>query len=382
MTRGSLVLLLLATTTLPGCFHMPLEQFDSVARWDVSGSEPAEVSYSDLPKQYPFFTWMFGFAATPSPVDSPSGFAREQMADLIRYLGGNLSRTAQVSRRLLWIMNKDPNPFNRIVAMQGIEQVLVLLGSDLLDPDAYYRETDPVAGSRREKVLAAAHARLETLFGRPDRPAISDQQRRTYLTAMREYVAEPLPRQRWQRDLIRTLWSITVAETDPAVRRAAREALRRAIYLASCNALRAALVPQVFAAVDLPAVRAEAIFVYRRLGGVPAVPFVLKLMARPQIGSLVQRYDQDPQVRMVLVRLCSQLRYEHVLRDFDGGPKPVEFLFETAVDEEEDESVRRVALEGLARCLNEKLGRRKIDTDLGWARKWWSDFIGGGRKGG
>ena len=90
------------------------------------------------------------------------------------------------------------------------------------------------------------------------------------------------------------------------------------------------------------------------------------------MGAREHRYDRDEKVRMALVRICAQLEYEHAAR---GTPKPLEFLYETAADETEEGDIRRVALEGLARCLHEKRGERRISLELDWADEWWKKYI-------
>ena len=278
---------------------------------------------------------------------------------------------AQVTRRLLWVTQADPNAYNRLAAFQIIERILVILAVDPLDESLYLRDVSSQEQRRKEKVFLQADEALRRLFSRPGRPAITPEDRTTYQEALQVYTSEPMPRLRWQRDLIRTIWSAYVTEADPSIVAAAATALRRAIRFAACNGLRAALVPEKVQSKDQPAVRLEVLAIYRRLGGIPALSFSLNVLKRPQAGSLLHRYDQDPQVRMSLVRMCGQLAFEHADKGPFGGQRPIEFLYSIATDETESGGLRRVALESLARCLSEKLKLEKIPAGDQWARDWW-----------
>ncbi|MEE2888202.1 MAG: hypothetical protein VX951_12300, partial [Planctomycetota bacterium] len=71
------------------------------------------------------------------------------------------------------------------------------------------------------------------------------------------------------------------------------------------------------------------------------------------------------------VRMCGQLKFEHANVGPSGGQRPIEFLYSTAIDESEGDGLRRIALEGLARCLSSKLGFKMVPVDDEWARAWW-----------
>ncbi len=368
---------LLLGLLLAGCstYGTAIDEFDSIAGWSDPQTEPAVAKYPDIALQYTWYGWLMPGDPVDETVENPSGFARERIELLSEYVTGDLSTKAQVTRRLLWVAERDPSAFNRIQALTGIERTLRSLGADPLDLSAYTRELDPQQLQRQERALQQADATLRRLFARSTRPQLSVTERRDYVAALRAYTAEPVPRLRWQRDLIRTLWSSYVTETDPDVVDAATIALRRAIRFACCNGLRAALVPEDFQAADLPSVRREVLFIYRRLGGLGSLSFLLNMMVRPQAGSSLHRYDQDLSVRMALVRLCAQLRLEHAGAGPFGGARPIELLYVIAVDETEDDGLRRVALEGLARCLSEKLGFTTMPEGDAWAREWWKQDV-------
>lgn len=352
-------------------YSTAIDEFDSIAGWNDPQTEPATVNYPDVALQYPWYAWFVPADPVEAPVENPAGFARERIDLLAEYVSLDLTSMAQVTRRLLWVAHADPNAFNRIRSLQVIERILRLLQVDLLDDASYSKGLDFEAQARQEKVFLEADATLRRLFGRRDRPALSNADRTAFRTALQIYTAEPLPRLRWQRDLIRTVWSAYVTETDPGVIDAAAIALRRAIRFAACNGLRAALVPDGIQTLDQPQVRLEVVSIYRRLGGIRAVSFLLDMLKRTQSGSLLHRFDQDLQVRMSLVRLCAQLKFEHADAGPFGDQRPIAFLYSIAVDESEDGGVRQVALEGLARCLSERLDFDTVPSDDQWARDWW-----------
>ena len=349
-------------------FANALDAFNSAANWVDENEEPADAVYSETPRQHS--VW----GVSESLIDNPSEFVRWSAIDLVEYAGGDLREISLVVRRLLWMLSRDPNAFNRISALQGLEEILQRTEMDLLDPAVYYQETDPREGVAAERRFRDAHEKLIDLFERPGRPALSDAQRADYLATLEVYAARPLPRLQWQRLQLRILWGVLSVESDPEVRAAGYEALRWSLRSAMCNGLRAALVPQDRSAADLPDVRNRALLLYRRVSGIAALPFLLRFLARPQLVAAEQRYDPDPEVRRVLVRMCAQLKYEHAIQSFEGGPMPIEFLYETAADDE-DAGLRRVALEGLARCISGEQEGGRISLEFDWAREWWVEFV-------
>jgi hypothetical protein len=359
--RALACIALVCSTAVSGCaaYEMALAEFDRVAEWEAkTREEPAEVAYS-------------------GQSENPSSVARNTMRTLVWEMGDETLRHLQVCRRLLWVASKDPSAYNRIVALQGIEHIVAARDNDLLAEEQYVKEISGAAIEGFERRVHSAYAALRRLIGRSHRPAIRPAERVEYLAAIRDFVEQPLGRERWQRDLLSFLWAVLVSEQDPAVLEAAQAAADRAIAYAACNGLRGALVPTGVDVAELPDVRVAAIHVYRRQAGPAALPFLLRLLAQPRIGPEDQRFDRDLDVRRVLVRLCAQLRYDLAMASHAGGPRPVEFLYETAVDEGEDVGLRRVAIEGLARCLAPELGIRRIDFDLEWARRWWRGFVVG-----
>ena len=369
-----LVLLVMSTGCRSMYFANTLDEFNSATHWIDENDEPDDAIYSETPRQHSEWGLLFGMGMSEALIDNPSGFVRQNAIELVEYAGRDPREISLVVRRLLWMLSRDPSTFNRICALEGLERILETLEMDLLDLNAYYQEIDPQEGERAETRFRQEHQRLTDLFGRADRPAMSEEQRSEYISTLRDYTARPLPRLRWQRDQLQTLWSILEVETDPDVRAAGSDALRTALKSAMCNGVRAALVPEDRNAADLPDVRLRALLLYRRVSGIAALPFVLRFLARPQLEAAGQSYDPDLEVRRALVRMCAQLKYEHAILSFEGGPMPIEFLYDTASGDE-DAGLRRVALEGLARCLSEEREGTRISLELEWAREWWREFV-------
>lgn len=367
MTFGAAGFVLAACST----YSTAIDEFDSIAGWDDPAVEPAAVKYPDTASQYPWYAWFMPSDPSEGSVDSPSSFARERIQVLGDYVTDDLTSMAQVVRRSLWVAHADPNPYNRISALQIVEQVLQALEVDILDEGYYLRDVDAQEQKSKEAVFLAADASLRELFAQSTGGSMSASDQAAYLEALQVYTAEPLPRMRWQRDLIRTTWSIYTAGSDPVVRDAAAAALRKAIGFAACNGLRSALVPQESGTLSQPAVRLAVVSTYRRLGGVRAVSFLLNTMKGTSGVAGIGSYDQDLHVRRLLVRLCGQLNFEHADAGSFGGQRPIEFLYSVGVDETEDDGLRTVALECLARCLSGKIEMKTVPVGDEWAKAWW-----------
>ena len=356
-------------------YSTAIDEFDSIAGWANPDEEPAVVKYPDTASQYPWYAWFMPSDPSEGSVDSPSNFARERIQVLGHHVTDDMTSMAQVVRRSLWVAHADPNPYNRISALQIVEQVLKVLEVDPLEETYYLRDVDAQEQKSKEAVFLAADATIRRLFEQSPGNSMSALDRAAYLEALQIYTAEPLPRLRWQRDLIRTTWSIYMSGSDAVVRDAAAAALRKAISFAACNGLKSSLVPQESGAQSQPAVRLAVVSIYRRLGGVRAVSFLLNAM-KGQSGVLgIGSYDQDLHVRRLLVRLCGQLSFEHADAGPFGGQRPIEFLYSVGVDESEDEGLRTVALECLARCLSGKLEMKTVPVGDAWAKAWWKRYV-------
>jgi hypothetical protein len=358
-----------------GCtsFATALAEFDSVSQREGADQEPERIEYEQSPRRMPWalrqieglgvdavLAQLLGIEPEPSSVENPPGFARERLRILLDRCGRDPVRCALVGTRVLWVAELDTYPLNQVEAIRGMGRILELQGMDplaMLAPDP--RRTTQAA-------VAEWLAAIETGWPGP-RPgrARSAAERDAYLAALGAITELPLPAASDQRALLRALGRGYELESDAAVRPTALHALRRALYHGLCAGLRTAL--------ESPTadVREAAIRELHRLGGVDAIAFVLARISKPAAlaANPGERYDEAIAVRRTLVRLCGQLDESRARRGRDGGPAPVEFLYETAAADA-DPGLRRIALEALAHCL-----RRPVSFDPEWAERWWVDYV-------
>src|SRR5690606_3365591 len=149
------------------------------------------------------------------------------------------------------------------------------------------------------------------------------------------------------RRVVRALLGAAATETDALLLAATRQALADALACELAHAMRVEL-----ASTD-PDVRENALLALVRLSGPKAVPFSLRLLAAPPAEGR-RRYDPSPSFRRAWVRLCAQLPQPLVFESYAGGPRPIEYLYDTATADE-DEGLRLLALDAMARALNRPL---------------------------
>ena len=193
---------------------------------------------------------------------------------------------------------------------------------------------------------------------------LGDDARQAFIGALDRELRSPLPSPRARRQLVLALATGHADETDRAMRERLEAVLRRSLSFAAGLGLRDSLTA------NRPEVRDVAIRAYRRLCGPIGVSYVLRRIAAPAGTKRGNPYDPDPTVRLTLVRLCSQLRGELAMKSVQGGKMPVDFLYETAIADD-DAGLRQVALEGLALCLQ----RPEVSFDEEWATTWRQQFI-------
>ena len=356
-------------------FWRTLDEFDSACKRHNPALEPDRLEYADEPERLPWWVRQFegsgidfllqqSMSLTTSKVkqSNPSGFARDRMSALIRMVGSNAERGAQVASRLLWVVEADEtNTLNRVTALAGLEQIMRSLKIDPTAPELL------AADDSRDREIEIDRAELVMRKYWPDlreNPQLTPEDRRAFTAAVKTETASALPFGKEQRLLVLTFASAFPAERDREMRVVLRQAMIRALGLATALGLRDAL------RADSSDVRDGAIRVYRRLAGPKGLAFVLRQIAAPP-GGAGNPYDQSPAVRLTLVRLCSQLKLATATITVQGGKMPVDFLYDTAVADSEP-GLRSVALEGLALCI----GRRKITFDDDeWAKEWRQKFI-------
>ena len=102
-----------------------------------------------------------------------------------------------------------------------------------------------------------------------------------------------------------------------------------------------------------------------------AVPFSLRLLAAAR-SEARRSYDPSSSFRRAWVRLCAQLPQAFVFESYAGGPRPIEYLYDTATTDE-DEGLRLLALDAMARAL-----RQPLSFDRDQADQWWREYSLGG----
>lgn len=361
-------------------WEMNQREFRSVTAWEKADAEPQVEDYQQQVRVYPVMSrLLFGALGREQQViDNPSAKVRELLLDLTEQAEGDLLREAEVLRYALWVLSTDPSAYNRVAALRGVGILLERLAAagdlDPMDAELYVRGLSAAAERELEQRVLQAYGDIDRLFGRGEVP-LASADRAAYRQAIGVYAAQPLPRRRQQRDALRLFWSLAGFERDTEIAALARQALRRCMVYAALNGLRAALVPDAYSVDDFPDVRLCALRIYRRMGGTAAVPFLLYLLKRPGAVQVGRTIDRDPQVVLLLVRYSAQLRFELATRSYQGGPRPIDLLYELAVDTALRRDIQATALEGLALCLGPGRAPSPLPEDATWAREWWAGFI-------
>lgn len=353
-------------------FNTAVVEFDSVSRIEGSEQWPEEVDYRQDPKRYSWLArqtdgigsgWLlrnvFEVEPAPTEVDNPSGLARQCVEVMGDKGETDLNTIARATRRLLWVAELDvEHPLNQALALVGIENLMLFLGFDANDMQL----PDPEVMTR-EKVDAWVNTLDQGWPGARQGAPLPEPQRSEYVAALEHLTQLPLVSGRRQRALIGALDKGLELEDDPTLIEPSREALRKALFHGMSLGIRRALSS------GSPGVREAGISALHRLGGADSVPKVLELVAKPSSSAArgINRYDEDPFVRLSLVRICGQLDKKRAMQSSGNGPAPVELLYEIFFADP-DEGLRTMALQGLAQVLE-----RDVDFEPGWAERWWSD---------
>jgi hypothetical protein len=362
-------LALVVASFASGCAQYPTVrmEFDSATGFDAAAQEPRELDYRDEVMRWPWalrqiegtgvdglFAFLFGAQPGPTRIDNPSEFVRERLQLMTELSEDDLGRIAETSLRVLWIAwaaAADPQPLNQMVAIDCMAALLEVLGVDPLDVP--FPTGDPEAVERTAVWIAAVE---QNSAGRRAGP-LDEEARTAYLEVLGKLSERPTVRPSQDRQVIRVLLQAARQETDPTLRAAVVVSLRTALGNALGHQLRIKLRDP---AAD---VREAALLALYRLSGPRVVPVSLFALAGARRGSAT--YDQSPDFRRTWVRLCAQLPREWVFESYQGGPTPIEFLYDTAKGDE-DPGLQLVALDAMARCL-----AKPISFDPQWADEWW-----------
>ncbi len=369
----------LAATACTPTFSIAVAEFDAVAGWRPGRGEPEVVSYlADTERLPPFARFlnnsgldlglveMTGVEFAKTTVMNPSGYARQRLTWMAEGAVGDLDRMALTVARLGWALDGDPQALNQIVALAGLVAIARTLGVDPLRDDAV-----PRAGGTDERLAVEWHPPMAALRAVAqsvsDGGAVTPAEVETTLAALARATSLPPPTPRDRRAQVLLLGFLGKRSTNAEIRAAATARLGVVLAWTVADALqRAVFEPRE------GLVRAYAARACFALGGADAGARVLRLSsapADPRTG-IGHRYDPDPDVRLGLVRLCSQVTKEHAFTGYRGGPSVVEFLYDIIADNSAGRGLRAAALDGLALALGQPMV-----ADRAWADRWYGEFV-------
>ena len=350
-------------------------EFDSATGYVAAGAEPARLELDDEVVRWPwavrvlFEGWGFDtvlqvlFDVRPdvAEVDTPGAVFREAMAAMTERAVGDLGRTADLGIRALWIDTRpDAGRLARLVAVETITRLLEGLDGDPLV--AARVPDDPAAATERETAAREALAALDP--SRRQEP-LDAAARAAFVDAVRDLSRHPSPRRTDGREAIRRLVSAVQGAPDDAT----EELARRALTTRLVDEFSRALLDE---ARNAPAaeLRRSALLALIRLSGPRVVPFALAVTAIPSAGR-ADRYDPDPSVRRLWVRICGAVPPTIATARWGDGPRPIDLLFDMT-QQTDDRGLARVARDAMARCV----GVPATD-DPDWPARWWSEFVAG-----
>jgi hypothetical protein len=368
-----------------GCpsFAASLAEFDSVAGWRANLAEPVRVEYQVTAERLPLLvrtvegtgidllmTEVFGVAAAPTELDNPAEFARDRIDCMIGEAAGDLHRSALLGVRLVWVIEGDEQPLNQALAVDGVGRLLDGLGASPLGDDRPRATSDDQAvlsWHPRAALLRRALARLLAARASP----LSAEEREALIA-----VADlPPPTPRDGREMVLVLNALA-RRSGARDRQVIRSVLQRVLVRALVDALERAVYEA-----RVPLVRETAIRTCCRLRGRDAVPRLLRVMTAARAarskrpagrdpGVELNPYDQDPGVRLLLVRMSAQLPAAEALAARQGGVPVVEFLYDVIADVNSERGLQAAALEALALCLG-----RTVSLDRAWADEWYATYV-------
>ena len=380
---GSGIRLLIPWLGLSACgcpnFSTALSEFDSVAGWQPAKAEPDVVSYQEEAQRMPLpvralewsgldvaLTGLFGLEPSKSKINNPGQFARDRLQCVAEQAGGDVHRTALAVARLSWVLDGDPHPFNQITALHGLHMLAVSLALDPLRQDmgTVGEQSDEAIVLAWEPHVSAMRDAVTEIAGGQGLSAATSARCVASIARVAEQVPPAARDRRAQMLLLnflahraaeRELRVTALSALDISLRRLAADSLRRALY-----------EPRS------PLVRDGAVRACCALGDEAAVARILRSVTTPRGAATTASTasDLDRAVRLTLVRLCGQLPAAQAMRGVQGGPPPIEFLYDVIADGSADRALQVAALEALACCLG-----KPLSIERAWADAWWADYV-------
>ncbi|MFT7535978.1 MAG: hypothetical protein ACI85K_001931 [Hyphomicrobiaceae bacterium] len=354
-----------------------IEELDEIVRIDGTDRE-RKIAYSGrarisswymhnallIPVRAPA-AWLFG-RRTEMVLENAGQHVRELLKELPDETGSSLTASAAATSRFGWLAELDRNPQTRILAIDGLSRICQQLS---LTPFAgvFGNLTTPI----NSETLALARIGIRT--SRPSARGEDGGTLEPYRDALAQLSSAPLPRWDERLMLIEDLGVLLANETDARARPWLTKALEKSIEHCVRGVLLGTIKDRDSRWIEVRLCAMEQI---RRLGGPRSVPLMLATMAAsPQERSQgLSWFDPDPLIQLRLIHYCGQLSGElaNTVVSLPGRQEweattPSDFLARTVLSERDYYSKLRTPA---IVALSWSLGRKKIDPDPAWVRKW------------
>lgn len=355
-----------------------LEEIDEIVRIESQDNGERQIAYAQRARVSSWYmhnallipvrgpaAWLFG-RRTEMTLESPGEHVRELLQELPDETGRDLPVNAAAVSRLGWLAELDRNAQTRIIAIDGLSRISQLLSLKPFE-DSVTNLSTPIALS----VLSQAREGIRTW--RPSARGEDNSTLEPYRSALAQISSAALPRWDERLMLIEDLGELLASETDARARPWLTAALEQALRHCVRGILLETIKDRDSRWIEVRLCAMEQI---RRLGGPGSVPLMLATMAAsPKERSAgLSWFDPSPLIQLRLIHYCGQLSgdlSEAVVRlpgrqDWEATT-PSEFLARTVLSERDYYSKLRIPA---IVALSWSLGRKKIDPDPAWVRKW------------
>ncbi|MFT4513390.1 MAG: hypothetical protein ACI89X_000335 [Planctomycetota bacterium] len=374
------------TLVLPGCSVAVglssgelLEEIDAIVRISGANNE-RQITYAQRAKVSSWYmhnallipvrapaAWLFG-RRTETALENPAQHVRELLEELPDETGTNLAANAAATSRFGWLAELDRNPQTRILAIDGLSRICQQLSLKPFD-GSFTELSTPLAPD----ALALARVGLRT-----SQPSVRGEDGGTlepYRNALAQITSLPLARWDERLRLVEDLSVSLANETDARARPWLMASLRKAIEHCARGVLLDVIKNRDSRWVEVRLCAMEQI---RRLGGPRTVPLMLATMAASpkDKAERLSSFDPDPLVQLRLIHYCGQLSGELAeafvrlpgRQDWEATT-PTEFLARTVLSEIDYDYYSKLRTPAIV-ALSWSLGRKRIDPDPAWVRKW------------
>ena len=355
-----------------------LEELDELIQIDNSDDSDRKIRYAQhalvskwymhnallIPVRTPA-AWLFG-QRQERWIEKPAKHVQELLTRLPQKTGDNLPVNAAAVSRLGWLAELDRNAQTRIIAIDGLSRISRQLALKPFDGSFANLDT-PIAAD------TLTNARNDLRTWQPSARSEQEGSLESYRDALAQISSAPLPRWDERLMLIEDLNALLANETEEQARPWLTNALKKSIEHCVRGVLLRAIKDRDSRSIEMRLCAMEQI---RRLAGPRSVPLMLATMAASpaERSAGLSWFDPDPLIQLRLIHYCGQLSgelAETVVRlpgrqDWEATT-PNEFLARTVLSERDYYSKLRTPA---IVALSWSLGRKKIDPDPAWVRKW------------